>query len=249
MTATVAELNGAYAGKPVWVILTGTSVRGFDFRRLVGEVTIACNDAALWMRPTLHLVNDRPLVKRYWDDSEWRKAVGRDSLWHPSYVDWSYADGQQVVCHKSCMIDYLGNPAAKRIHLYEYQTVGEPAIRLEDATLWCKNTVATAAIQLAWRIGASEVNLLGFDCYQRGKHGRYWWQQFEDDDRITRASSEGGYVRGMRLVRDWLAEVAPDLQVTNYSPLSTCDVWPKKDRKNDAHNDIHEGKRGVNVCA
>jgi hypothetical protein len=47
------ELDNLYAERPIYVISTGTSLRGFEFGRLDGEITIGINRVIEHYRPTI----------------------------------------------------------------------------------------------------------------------------------------------------------------------------------------------------
>lgn len=51
-------LDGLYAGRPIFVLSTGTSLRGFDFTRLNGRITIGINRIIEHYQPSiLHFVD------------------------------------------------------------------------------------------------------------------------------------------------------------------------------------------------
>lgn len=51
-------LDGLYQGQPIFILSTGTSLRGLDFTRLDGRVTIGINRIIEYYHPTvLHLVD------------------------------------------------------------------------------------------------------------------------------------------------------------------------------------------------
>ena len=47
------KLDGLYKGLPIFIISTGTSLRGFDFRRLDGRITIGINRVIEYYRPSI----------------------------------------------------------------------------------------------------------------------------------------------------------------------------------------------------
>lgn len=52
------RLDGLYQGQPIFILSTGTSLRGFDFRRLDGRVTIGINRVIEHYRPpVVHLLD------------------------------------------------------------------------------------------------------------------------------------------------------------------------------------------------
>src|SRR4051812_25066707 len=46
-------LDRVFEGRPIYVISTGTSLRGFDFARLDGEITIGINRVIDYYTPTI----------------------------------------------------------------------------------------------------------------------------------------------------------------------------------------------------
>jgi len=52
------KLDNLYAGLPIFIISTGTSLRGFDFRRLDGTITIGINRVIEYYHPSIvHFVD------------------------------------------------------------------------------------------------------------------------------------------------------------------------------------------------
>jgi hypothetical protein len=52
------RLDGLYEGLPIFILSTGTSLRGFDFRRLDGRITIGINRVIEHYHPTvIHLLD------------------------------------------------------------------------------------------------------------------------------------------------------------------------------------------------
>ncbi len=52
------ELDNLYAGLPIFIISTGTSLRGFDFTRLNGKITIGINRVIEYYHPSIvHFVD------------------------------------------------------------------------------------------------------------------------------------------------------------------------------------------------
>ena len=52
------KLDNLYAGRPITVISTGTSLRGFDFRRLDGKLTIGINRVIEYYNPSIFFCVD-----------------------------------------------------------------------------------------------------------------------------------------------------------------------------------------------
>src|SRR3979490_2428324 len=52
------KLDNLYEGLPIYVISTGTSLRGFDFARLNGKITIGVNRVIEYYHPSIvHFVD------------------------------------------------------------------------------------------------------------------------------------------------------------------------------------------------
>jgi hypothetical protein len=82
-------LDGLYEGRPIFILSTGTSLRGFDFTRLDGRITIGVNRVIEHYRPTvLHLVDSRAqntyagALRRY--DGTIIATENAAPRWHPN---------------------------------------------------------------------------------------------------------------------------------------------------------------------
>jgi hypothetical protein len=230
----IRALDGRFEGEPMWVVCTGTSLKGFPFEQLEDKITVAVNDAVLFFTPTVHVFNDRGCAWRYADSDRWkafkpwRGHIGRCGT-PPRREDWRYADGQIVATRPNCIKDYTNDGTAKHIDLYEWTHAG-PKILPGQPSLYCSCTVATAAFQLAIRMGASRVGLLGVDCYSFGPKARYFWQDFDPSLPVLPASeNETRFVTAWTAMRDWVKKFDRTITVTNYSPMSRCTAWPKAD--------------------
>jgi hypothetical protein len=52
------RLDNLYAGRPVYIISTGTSLRGFDFERLNGKITVGINRVVEYYHPAvMHFID------------------------------------------------------------------------------------------------------------------------------------------------------------------------------------------------
>lgn len=232
---TVIELNNTYPGEGIWIVCTGTSLRDFPFELLAEYVTIGTNDAVLFFDPTVHIFNDQKCCNRYTDSGFWRRrdpwrAYGNDQPC-PRREGWRYRDGQIVATRKRCAKHFMREETGPRLDLYWWEHAG-PDISWDKAELYCRCTVAAAAFQLAVRMGASWIGILGADCYRRGPQARYFWQNFNEKDPVQFQGTDGGggdYAKDWRTMREWLEKVRPGIQVVNYSPLSPNNVWPKAD--------------------
>lgn len=164
--------TGLWKGQRAFVIGSGPSLKGFDYRNLDGELTIACNEAYRHLRATINLCQD---VRLFAGPKEGAPEVTplRERK------DW-YQNGSWAVYFKGHpdREEMLGNDfilEAKSCH-----TVANPfawGSKLEEGLTYGAN-VGLAALSLADCLGASPIYLLGFDCGfgPRGEvhdHGHY----------------------------------------------------------------------------
>jgi hypothetical protein len=52
------KLDKLFAGRPIYVIATGTSLRGFDFTRLDGKLTLGVNRVIEYYHPAIFFCID-----------------------------------------------------------------------------------------------------------------------------------------------------------------------------------------------
>jgi hypothetical protein len=216
-------------GYAVYVVGTGTSLRGFDWSRLDTKYTIALNNAVLYFAPSYHLYSDASIRTRYWKHD---------------YQDRTTIVVQEQVAREA--------KAIKWKHLDKIRTFSRCADNLGDIPrnndqLYVERTVATAGIMLAWKLGAHDIYLLGVDGYHLaektadGKYVNYadgsahQTQQPRDtdhalDDRIVREEHLAWNADMLRLrgyfetrARAW-DQTAP--RVVCASPRTTLTAWP-----------------------
>jgi hypothetical protein len=130
------------------VVGGGPSLRDFDMDNLKGKKCIACNDAGLTINPTFTAFGDKPWFNAY-------------------HHKFSKISTQLVTCYK---------------HTNDYPSWVHTCRRLDTgwsfeqtALAWNGNTGAMA-INLAARLGAKRIILLGFDM-QQDKSGKNNWYQ------------------------------------------------------------------------
>jgi hypothetical protein len=222
---SLRDLLDVELGNDVYVVGTGSSLLGFDWRILDGRRTIALNDAVVHFRPTYHLFADDHLWKRYLK------------------VDYS---GVTIVCSKGAM-NNLRNEKSFRSHgqIREFRRERKlDRLKPRDETLFIDRTVATTGICLAWRLGAQRILLLGVDGYCRQdvyycdgswkpeKHRKYkvekllgdgrqmenrhflWQKELEELWRVFKSNG-------------WYAGRWPDSGIYNLNPLSTIESFEK----------------------
>lgn len=204
-------------GLDLFVVGSGPSLHGFDYRQLDGRATLALNRAGVRFHPWIHLFAD-------------------DVLWK-DYQGVEHAPHTVVVCQDNACAHLKDSRACgwkKRIYLFT--RTGEVKVKRVDSKLFVSKTVATAAIHLAWKLGAARVFLLGIDGYRTAK--RY----YADDTRPNREEKGKDLGDGRILEprhKDWqreLGEVAgflngeypnlwPDRGIYNLSKHSTIGSW------------------------
>jgi hypothetical protein len=226
----IRTLANRHKGATIYVVATGTSLRGFPWAALNGQVVIAVNDAVLFFRipPTVHLFNDPALIRRYGDTTDWRsrkawkgRVVGRPE-------GWRYASGQIVVTQQQGIKRFRHDTSGSRVDLYRYNRNTHFERERKTPYLYMLRTVAVPAMHLAWYMGAAHIGLLGFDAYVRGS-AWYHWEDFDDDTPMERIENADGHIEDMSNFRTWLDRQEPRTTVTHYSPESPCEVWEKRD--------------------
>lgn len=154
---SIAEDWGRFCGDAIFVLGTGTSLAGFNYARLRGHIVIACNDAIKVLPDaTYHLYGDSELYERY--------------------INVPYADGTKVCVQDACAHALVSMRWAHADKLRIWTRPVETAIfKISRATdeLWMTRTVATAAIMMAWKLGATDVYTLGVDCYRHADGTHY----------------------------------------------------------------------------
>ena len=160
----IQMLFGREAGKDIYVCGTGTSLLGFDWGRLRDRVTIALNEAVKMpgFEPTYHLFSDGNLVNP-------PKAVGKPQR-TGDYGRFGYSDKTSIICQGHSRRNFLektAQPVEVKRRIYQFGiNYNPPTCKPDDDSLFLNNTVATAGIMLAYKLGARRVFLLGVDGYK-----------------------------------------------------------------------------------
>jgi hypothetical protein len=210
---TIISLRNECEGEDVFVVGTGTSLRDFDFSLLNGRLTIALNDAVFLFPPSYHLWNDITCTDRYKP--------------HP-YEEWT-----AIVCKRKSAEWLYGCTAFKRresVHVY-HQFAQCSDVKMDDDSLFCNNTVSTAAVVLARKLGAKNVYLLGCDAYFVGS-AEYCTQDTGGRDVRCAPLKRSGDTRDHQEIKDWLEYKdigAFPGGVFNLNPLSNLTTWEKAD--------------------
>lgn len=151
----------------------------------------------------------------------------------PGYAKHSYGAHTKIVC-PSWPEDRAGELLRSRAPgsipggIFGFHSRG-PDITKDSNDLWVDATVATAGIQLGWKLGAFCICLLGTDAF-RYAGGKYFWDDFDDTKEI-----EDPYMALFHRDMERLAEELLKLYqqwvppILNCSPKSRIKVWPKVD--------------------
>lgn len=169
----ITELFGSCNQEEIFIVGTGPSLARFDYSRLNQKITIALNDAVFQFNPTYHLFSDVDIQMRYCDkEAFWQQP----KIWTDHKCsrprDWSYHPATTIVVQDSVGEWLLNAPkevfrSSQKACVHVFRKRG-PDVALEAAELWCRNTVAATGLQLAWKLGAGQVYLLGIDGYSQG---------------------------------------------------------------------------------
>lgn len=226
---TICERFGKHT-EDVFVVGSGPSLAEFDYQRLTQRVTIALNDATYRFRPTYHLFHDKEIAGRYADE-EWeykkRKYWKNGPYTRPER--WLY-NAEWGVCQDIIWDAFKDMVPSRRERILAYESRG-PDVKEGGVDLWCESTVSTAGIQLAWKLGATRIYLLGVDacCLGRSaKAARYATDTIEPGATVGQRFT--AYDQSMKTLRKWVEESGafdPDI-VVNLSPITQISVWRKQ---------------------
>lgn len=204
-------LDNLHRGRPIFVLSTGTSLRGFDFRRLDGHVTIGVNRIVEYYHPSI----------MFFVDVTARATHARALRRYEGMV----IAGPGAAPHRTTATVFEINPdnrrrprqpasldEALRIWSSERQIVGRTFNeRLYGLGAGCQ------ALHAAILLGGSPIFLLGFDFYEdRGSH-------FDDID-MTR-NSQSVYPHVVQCLDD-LAREAWLPAIYNCNPASNLKCFP-----------------------
>ncbi len=135
------KVNKAHEKEAIYIVGGGASLTGFDFTSLTGKVTIACNKALLFFRPTYFV---------YMDDQ---------------FYDWYE---EQVRSFTGMKFTHSWNK--KRDGVTYAKNLGPLGLSDDfDKGLFHGGNCAYLALNLAYVMGGDPIYLLGIDmCYSNG---------------------------------------------------------------------------------
>ena len=204
-------LDNLHCGRPIFVLSTGTSLRGFDFRRLDGHVTIGVNRIVEYYHPSIMFFVDvtaRVTHARALRHYNGMVIAGPGAAPHRTAATvFEINPGNLRRPRKPTLLD-----EALRIWSSEPQVVGKTFNeRLYGLGAGCQ------ALHAAILLGGSPIFLLGYDFYEdRGSH-------FDDVD-VTR-NSQNLYPYALQCL-DQLAREAWLPAIYNCNPTSNLKCFP-----------------------
>jgi hypothetical protein len=189
-----------WSGRDVFILGGGPSLRSFDFDRLIGLNTIGCNQAFM-------LGVERCGICAFGDYLFWDRFINQLEDEYDGWVVTNYYHGPKI-------------PAwLKEFKRLETGLAGSGATNL----CWNGNT-GCLAVNLALKLGASRVLLLGFDL-QMTPDGKTHWHDKRIE--IPRDEHYKRFAGGFATVARLLPSIYPGRQVINVSDgTSKLDCFP-----------------------
>jgi hypothetical protein len=195
---------------------------------------------------TYHIFNDTGYTaKRYhperdvWrSERNWSKDIrGNIDLLCSRSLTWQYYAITSVVCQAPSqrLLEpawrAAGNNVADRFYVYE--RLNNLRREIGEKQFLMKRTTVMPAIQLAIRLGAARIYLLGFDCCQRAGF-RYFYEPGcppMPGGATSRQAQLQDSVDDMDTLREVLfnRKIFDTHKIFNLSPISQCRAWNRLD--------------------
>lgn len=150
-------------GEEIVLVGFGGSLVGFDWSILDPWTTIGLNDVILHHMPSYHLFVDSHLANR-------------------KYCKVQYRDPCRIVCQPPAVQTFINKTPTAHDRMFSFRHQRKPSKHDQDI-LYCDRTVACAGLDLACRLGAATVYMIGIDGCGRGG-GHYYY--------ADKAASRGG---------------------------------------------------------
>jgi hypothetical protein len=131
------SIESVWKNETVYIVAGGSSLSGFDFNRLKGKKVIAINKAFAYLPFADYL---------YWTDT-------RFYLWYKSEID-------KLACKK---VTASTNPKDLTEDVILLRNSGSRIIDMANDRLTAGNNSGFGALNLALKLGASKIYLLGYD--------------------------------------------------------------------------------------
>ncbi len=218
------DLKKREKGKDVFIVGTGTSLVGFDWKALDGRRVIALNDAIKSVRsPAYHMYTDNLFSRKYAE------------LLLPETM---------ILCRNRSSID-LSKDRRFTGRFYRFMSARNPGVA-NPHQLYVFATVAVTAIHAAQRLGARRIFLLGVDAY-RLPEKRYYDGRARSNRKVYKVVSKSGdrwtekqhlrWQKAMDVMRAYFKKHKmypgpwPGPGVYNLSRHSTIKSWQKVDQE------------------
>jgi hypothetical protein len=148
-------LDNLYAGLPVFVLSTGTSLRGFDFNRLNGRITVGVNRIVEHYHPTVMTFVDVTAHKTH------AQALAR-------------YNGMIIASQGAAPHDTHDN-VFEVVHNLDGRMKPTRRVGRSFADGWFGGGGGCIALHTAILLGGNPIYLLGFDFYEdNGRHFDVW---------------------------------------------------------------------------
>jgi hypothetical protein len=171
------KLDNLYEGLPIYVISTGTSLRGFDFARLNGKITIGINRVIEYFHPSiLHFV---------------------DATAHRTHANALRNYNGMILAGPGALPPRTHDNSfeiSRNIDTFELSgqmTTTSKKVGRSFNDGWFGGGAGCTALHTAILLGGNPIYLLGYDYYE--DNGRHFdeFNELQNDKEIYRISFEG----------------------------------------------------------
>ncbi len=220
----LTDLQKTEKGKDVFVVGTGTSLVGFDWKLLDGRRVIALNDAIKSVKsPAYHMYTD--------------------NLFSRKYASLLLSETTTIICRNRSAIEIKEDDRYNG-RLCRFMSAKNPG-SARPHELYVFATVAATAIHAAQRLGAERILLLGVDAY-RLPQKRYYDGRAKSNRKVYKVVAKSGdrwtekqhlrWGKAMDVMKAYFKRCGmypgpwPGPGVYNLSKHSTIKAWEKVDR-------------------
>jgi hypothetical protein len=184
------KLDNLYQGLPIYVISTGTSLRGFDFTRLDGKITIGINRVIEYYQPSImHFID----LTAHLTHAEALRHYNGMILAGPGAGPTETHDNTFTIARNIDTFELSGNMTTLSRH------VGRS---FDDG--WFGGGAGSTALHTAILLGGDPIYLLGYDYYEN--NGRHFDEY--DESRNARAMYDVSFASLEHLGSlDWLPRI------------------------------------------
>ena len=152
MLKTICDLP-KLTGESVIIMGSGPSLNNCPPATLRKHVTIAINDAGLYFQPTIHMIGDPP--KCY--------DMRNDIDFETRYFVVQFEGMQQLMKANRWKVEPFPED---RMYTFRWALDGELAsVTPDNDLLWYRETTSIGAMVLAWKLGATDIYLVGIDSH------------------------------------------------------------------------------------